>query len=154
MVRSMTDFLFPNSSTPPVLIAPLHIPPEEDKSSGICRELGKLFSKVRSGRYSVLNTQPLKTQIEGRYPQYSGSHQHDAHELLIVLLDHIHESARGLTSEEGIPADCDFVVDGGCLNTPRVLSGGSLTAPTAPTTTPMNISPPKMTNIAEHNLNR
>merc|ERR1719219_2111203 len=55
---------------------------------GVCRLLNE-FNSARSSSY--VSPANLKRQVERRAPQFSGYSQHDSQELLLFLLDGIHE---------------------------------------------------------------
>ncbi|XP_063675432.1 uncharacterized protein LOC134812139 isoform X1 [Bolinopsis microptera] len=126
---------------------------EKLQSTGIGRELISLIKKAASGNFIQLNTGQLKHEIGLTYSRYMGYRQHDAHELLIELLDHLHECLKceEKPCEEGVPADRDFVMDTSMSGTfvARKEENGFNTN----TFSTMNITPPNIPNIADENLN-
>ncbi|KAL5263013.1 hypothetical protein ACHWQZ_G008429 [Mnemiopsis leidyi] len=126
---------------------------EKIQRNGIGRELTALIKKAASGNFAQLNTAKLKHEIGLKYSRYMGYRQHDAHELLIELLDHLQETLRceEKPCEEGIPADRDFVMDTSMSGTfaSRKEENGFNTNPLST----MNITPPNIPNIADENLN-
>ena len=58
----------------------------------ILESVANLFKDIWSGNYSVIPPFKLKDAISKFAPQFSGTNQQDAHELLTFLLDGIHEA--------------------------------------------------------------
>ena len=61
------------------------------KRSGVATAFGEVISTIWSQSSSSTSPASLKRQIESVAPQFSGYRQHDSQELLLALLDGIHE---------------------------------------------------------------
>ena len=59
--------------------------------SGLAATFAELVNDVWSGKRSSISPSTMKRQIEKHNPQFKGYRQHDSHELLLSILDGIHE---------------------------------------------------------------
>tara|TARA_R110002050_G_scaffold147102_2_gene272747 strand:- start:90 stop:386 length:297 start_codon:yes stop_codon:yes gene_type:complete len=79
----------------------------EDNPLGAGGELAEKFAELMkgmwSGEYSVQAPRELKGKIERKAPQFSGYSQHDSQELLLYLLDLLHEDLNRVRNKPLVP---------------------------------------------------
>ena len=80
------------------------------KSCGtIAKEVGAVFSTLKSGSCSPVSLQNLKTAVGNFYHSFKGSRQHDSHEFLMYLLNWLHEDLKGEVLL--VTGNCDDIPD-------------------------------------------
>lgn len=71
-----------------------------------------LMSSIWSGNDTVVRPKAFKSQLERFAPQFQGTNQHDAQELLAIMLDGIHEDLNRIKTKPYIEdRDCDGTND-------------------------------------------
>lgn len=87
---------------------------DEDYSKNvkIAENFSKLLKQIWSGKMKTVNPVELKWALESKYPVFEGHAHHDAHELLLLLLDSLHGAInRGIKKTSEIMID-ESLTDG------------------------------------------
>ncbi|CAF1580390.1 unnamed protein product [Rotaria magnacalcarata] len=69
----------------------------------IAEEFGELIKNLWNGKYNWTNAQKLRNYAAKRHQEFVGNGQHDAQELLTILLDAVHEDLNRVITKPQVP---------------------------------------------------